>query len=1434
MKVLQKNIKLTVIGFNVPQAYISSLVEVPLILKGKSHLVHALVVPDIKVDLDLPQLSTVIAHFKDKGYNLADSFLDKYSNSVRNIDFVLGSDASYCLTGRDVCFGNRSMYVDSHVGVLLLGKINHVLEDLSYLPCNEGNEVVSSSLSKVIDNSHSEQVSSSFASTHLTHAFFVSNFLPSDSDNMDDNLNFALLESSSYLNVLNDKGRVLSSKLQAAADEVLESECYKHTNYDTQIYNDESIELHDTLVDYTLRNISRDKDGRIIVPLLWNGKVSHHLAKNQRLSKLILKSNTKRLSKDCLKLMDQTIKDQVEAGIIERVENIDQFLSEYPQHSFLPHMGVFKLDRQTTKCRIVFLSNLCERNHSHKMSISHNQAMFAGPTLNQMLSSALLQLRFGAFLLTYDLKKAFNQLLLNSHDQSKLLFVWYKNIAKKDFSLVTYRNVRLSFGLRCSPFLLMISLYYILVLESRFDDTPLRNLKQLMYSLLYMDNGAITCESRDELERAFNQLQSIFGPYHFEVQQLTTNDFQLQDEINQKLGEGPEVCVKLFGLMWDRRRDVIFTRPITLDSEADTKRAILKSIASQFDIYNCNMPVLNRSRLFMHSLQCDKTLGWDDVLTPDLKREWRNICRQVNLTPKIEVDRFIGPRDGTYQLYSFTDSSHAIYGTVIYIRHVETGKLSFVTAKNRLISPQLKLKSIPSLELNAITLGVQTLMEIYRDLSGPSCLKPINITELNVFTDSLCCLHWLNLVSNKLDKLQKRSVFVLNRLQKIQQLCERIPVKFSFVVGKNNPADCVTRCVSYKQLMKSNFLAGPDIDCLHEENSVSVDIPEVLIPNPNISVVDDSGSSHIPVKSEVQCKSDLPLTSFSVNTVRTHSILDPSHFSSFCKLVLLYRKLLNCVRKWRERVNMSTVSHKNLFVEAIRLVIETDQREHFPEVFDYFSNPNLGSASIPPLVAQLNVYLDSHGLLRVKCKFKKWYVSQNENFPILLATSSHLTKIIVLDTHIQLAHSGCYSVLAELRKHFYIPKHFSAIKKYLKTCCHCQRFNARTIKINQSPYREFRTEPPKVPFANIFIDHLGPINVYKNNQKEKIWLLCITCTWSRAVNLKICHDLSLKEFLRAFQMHTFEYGVPQLCISDLGSQFTAGFNLLTDWVNDPETSAYFESNNVKPLSFQQYFKGCSELGSLVEICVKLVKRLLFGSIKNNVLSYFEFEFLVSYLVHLVNRRPIAFREALRDSKLDSIPEPITPEHLIRGYELTSLNLIPDLHSHPDVDSEWHLDNDKSSSIRESYDKLSKIRKNLLDRYQEEFLGTLIAQAVDSKDRYRPVHHRLLKVGDIVLIKETNTKPNNYPLGIIKQTLTNDIGEVTGALVMKGRTRELLKRHSSTLIPVLRDPSIELEDMDLPTCDSSNVDTHARITKRSIRKAAEESRLKTRMMLEDHM
>ena len=102
------------------------------------------------------------------------------------------------------------------------------------------------------------------------------------------------------------------------------------------------------------------------------------LGKNQALSKAILKLNFKKYGKkgDALKLIDDAFKEHEQLGIIEKVPNLEQFLEDNPQYSFLPHMTVFKMDRETTKCRNVFLSNPCELDPSYPMTVSHNQALF--------------------------------------------------------------------------------------------------------------------------------------------------------------------------------------------------------------------------------------------------------------------------------------------------------------------------------------------------------------------------------------------------------------------------------------------------------------------------------------------------------------------------------------------------------------------------------------------------------------------------------------------------------------------------------------------------------------------------------------------------------------------------------------------------------------------------------------------------------------------------------------------------------------------------------------------------------------------------------------------------------------------------------------------------------------------------------------------------
>ena len=340
-----------------------------------------------------------------------------------------------------------------------------------------------------------------------------------------------------------------------------------------------------------------------------------------------------------------------------------------------------------------------------------------------------------------------------------------------------------------------------------------------------------------------------------------------------------------------------------------------------------------------------------------------------------------------------------------------------------------------------------------------------------------------------------------------------------------------------------------------------------------------------------------------------------------------------------------------------------------------------------------------------------------------------------------------------------------------------------TLKLSQNSYREFRLDPELIPYRSIFMDHIGPFYVYNNGNKVKIWLLCITCMYTRAINLKICRDLSLNVFLKCFQVHCFEYGLPVYCITDLGSQLVAASNVITDLLRDPASREYVAERNVKCLQFEQYYKGCNMLGGMVESCVKLTKRLIFGAVRNNVLELEDFQFLISQTIHLVNRRPVAFKEALRDCSPETNIDVITPEILIHGHELLSLNVIPDLSSDPDPDPDWQ-NSDPLKYIKNGYQKLKSVREKLFDLYHGEYLANLSLHATNVPDRYLPTKHRLVKKGDIVLVKDRLLKPDGYPMCLVLECEVNNIGEVTGLILKKGASGEIIKRHSSCVIPLL--------------------------------------------------
>ena len=78
-----------------------------------------------------------------------------------------------------------------------------------------------------------------------------------------------------------------------------------------------------------------------------------------------------------------------------------------------------------------------------------------------------------------------------------------------------------------------------------------------------MDNGAISSDSVYHLHWAYSQLPSIFSPYCFDVQQISTNELTLQGEISADLKESSTESVKLLAFCVVRRMICFVLVPLT-------------------------------------------------------------------------------------------------------------------------------------------------------------------------------------------------------------------------------------------------------------------------------------------------------------------------------------------------------------------------------------------------------------------------------------------------------------------------------------------------------------------------------------------------------------------------------------------------------------------------------------------------------------------------------------------------------------------------------------------------------------------------------------------------------------------------------------------------------------------------------------------------------
>ncbi len=1370
LKTIEKNVAITINGFTGEQRFLTRIVEFPMIIDNKSVKVKFICMTELLCKFRVPHLEELIQVLNADNKELA--FQPYYSNNLKtvsNIQCLIGSEewqivASWPTTLIGSTDEKQSTYYTVNSQVVPIGPIKRFLQNYTF----------------------EKTIQQTFAypnNVHSSHSFVNASLINTSLSKYE-------VETTSKT-MINDFEQDYDSNdiLDIAEYSELNHKCDHILNLNQSIPIDEQLQSEKEVTKFVMDNSTQDPStGRFTMAIPWIGRFKNSLKSNEKLARQVLHSVHKKYSNDLnvLKSTDDVFKKQIEMNMIEIIHDLDQYKNIYPRCSFLSHFPLVKNDRLTSKVRVIYMANLAEKNVDGSPGVSLNQTVHPGFCKNAKIATAFSFARFNKNLLCFDISKAYHQLAISEDNSSKFLFFWFRNVNKSDFTPIVYKFNRVIFGMSVAPFLLTCALNKFLMngcddpTLSKVENEKLNELKQLIYHCSYVDNLFVGCDTEEDLHYVHDSSVRIFNKNLFPLQQFVTNHADFQSKLDKQYKEETPNTVKILGMNWNRDRDTLIAPDYKMNSNANTKRQILREINRNYDLMGTNIPILNRAKLFMHKLQSKESLKWDNTLDHNDIHEWNKIAKQFNHYKAVEISRCMGSRKASFDLCIFSDASKQFLGYVSYLKNNDTNQISFLVASNKMLDKTSRCRSTPVLEFAAIEYSVQKGLDLYQEMTDN--VVPINIVDVRLFSDSTVALSWLNKSENLLTKMQKRCVYVNNRINNVVQKCREIhTVHFTHIGTSLNSADYVTREFSSKRLNNTTFISGPPI--LSENLNV---IDWIIVPNPTVE----------------NCLS-IPHFSLNAVTVEENKVISYSeiiNFSKFSSLRLAIKTLVvieSFVIKLKTKLYLrDEMKYAHLKVGSAsrpfgyweRILLAEDQQKEFPDLFKFFKSKQNIKKKIPPLVAQMNLVLDPiDNLIKVKSKMGKLLSSKVSKFPLLLGRKSHFMKIVVEQYHRDFNHFGAYFLLNQLRRKYFILKAFSSIKRILKDCVHCKRFNSRSVKVNTNEYRSFMVNARERIFNTVFIDYVGPYYTKIKEIKQKTYLVIFKCFWSKAINIQVVTSADTKSFLMAFQNHIYEFGLPQIVHTDAGTNFSAGFNWLREVFNNIEIKDYFDQLNVQIPTFNQYPRGSLSKGipGFVESGVKLVRRLIQGSIKNNVLDFEQFCSVIRQVICYANKRPLNNFSALRDQSINSDFRILTPEILKLGYETNVLEVnIPQ--NEPD---DWQPEQLVDHRIAyKNLRQLLKIKNNIREGYHTEFLYSLMDAATHLKGRYLPIHHQILELGDTVLIRDPFIKSAQFPMGIITKVIKNNLDEVTQVSVRKANHTNVTRDVSDIILLVRNEVS----------------------------------------------
>ena len=623
-------------------------------------------------------------------------------------------------------------------------------------------------------------------------------------------------------------------------------------------------------------------------------------------------------------------------------------------------------------------------------------------------------------------------------------------------------------------------------------------------------------------------------------------------------------------------------------------------------------------------------------------------------------------------------------------------------------------------------------------------------------------------------------MFIENRVQEIRKVYPNI----KYCPTKDNPADLLTRGTTAQQLASSKlWWKGPEWLSLGDW--------------PTCELLDE-----IPDVTSLEHHATHDSCDVSVYTASSTTVTHPVNIEKYNSLACLVH-ITAYVLRFITRLKQSQGNQTDLTVQethnAKLSLVKSVQAKMFANELECLRTNRKNV-----LVRQLKLFVDDYGVLRCGGRFQNANLNYDQKFPMLLPTKHHLTKLIVLESHALMLHSGVNGTITHIRQTYWICKIRQVVRSILRACRRCLTIIGKPYPMPPIPPLPSCRIQETPPFTVTGVDFTGTL-YYKTSESKlnKAYVCLFICAITCAIHLELVTDMTTVAFIYAFRRFSSRRSLPSHMISDNGTTFISACKTIQDIFNDPSVKSHLNNRNIQ-WSFIP--KRAPWFGGFYERLIGITKTTLRKVLGRTSVTLDELTTLLIEVEAVINDRPITYV----NNDVNEIT-PLTPSHLINGRMMT---LLP----HKLVVQSDIVDPDFMLLDQSDYDKRALYVNRLFDdfwkRWRTEYLPALRENHINNLTK-RKCSTSEIKEGDIVLVHQDNTNRTIWPLAMVKKLNYGNDNNVRSAEI-KTKTG-VTNRPISKLYPLEVNTSVDHADVNKKeNNDSCTNDTSI---KRPTRKAA---------------